>query len=129
MASFKNIFHREAPDGLVQTVLMHIEQERIREAKVRVGVLIVALAASLGGCIVALEHAIMEFGASAFPSYVSLLISDRWEVLAYWKQFLAAVSESIPLVGVSLFIIAVIAALFFLKNLIQNMYQLRTYTL
>jgi hypothetical protein len=121
MTPLKNTFAIETPKDLVKAVLLHIESERITQAKYRVAVLIGAEAAALGGCILALQHAVQEFSVSAFPNYLSLIISDRWEVLAYWKQFLAALSESIPLVGVGLVILAFIALLFIFKNLLQNM--------
>jgi hypothetical protein len=120
MTTLKNIFSIQAPDGLVQAVLLRIQAARTRETRQKIAMWVSAEVAALAACILAVKYAVQAFAASAFPHYLSLIFSDRLSILGYWQQFLAALSESVPLVGVALVGVAVITVLFILKNILST---------
>jgi hypothetical protein len=81
------------------------------------------LASSLfGGCasavtlVEALKYSAGAIAGSGFSEYLSLIFSDGGSLVAYWKEFLISLVESLPLLGITLVVASVLALLVSLRG-------------
>jgi ABC-type phosphate/phosphonate transport system permease subunit len=110
----------ELPKNMRSNILLNIQSEEKRIAKQQLlGSLIVAVL-SIGAIVASVNHALVAFYQSSFYSYMSLLLSDPDIVTQYWREFVLALLESIPVIGMILCLGALAAFLFSLKLFAQS---------
>lgn len=111
----------ELPKNLRNNVLLSIRSEEKRIAKRELAVSAFAAVASIGAIVASVEYAVTAFYQSSFYSYASLLLSDPDMVLRYWREFSLTLLESLPVIGIVCFLIAMFALLVSLRFLARNM--------
>jgi hypothetical protein len=107
------------PEGLSASILLRIEMERHRIARVR----FIGMGAVAGLSAVAMiptaQYTMAEFYQSGFYQYSSLLLSDGGSLLLYWKEFTLTLAESAPLLGITLSL----ALIFVLFGSLQSVFK------
>lgn len=112
---FANLGQIEPPVNLGGAIMARIAQRKIRAARIRLAFLCFAALASFVSIIPAFQYAFREFYGTGFGHYLSLMFSDGAILLAYRKEFVLLLAESLPALGITLFLAAVLASLSFLK--------------
>lgn len=103
--------HLKAPEpreGLLDVVIERIEKEKAAAAlRRRLWFSISAAAASLA-VFIPVSKAFDEWAQnSGFSEFASLPFSDSEIIMAYWKDFVFAVLESMPAASIALFVASV----------------------
>lgn len=111
----------ELPESLRSNIFLGIRTEEKKRAKRLLAVSVVVAIGSLVGIITSLKYALMAFYESSFYTYVSILFSDPDVVFKYWQEFGLALLGSLPVISMSLCLIAVFALLMSLRLFAQNM--------
>ena len=119
--TLKELFLVDIPATLGMAILARINAEKLLSARRKALAWASAVTGSFAICMTAMWVAYNNFAASASPKYLSLLLSDRTEVFLLWKQFLAVIAESLPLVSVTIALCALTATLYFFKKLLVSM--------
>lgn len=109
----------EPPAGLLDKIMARIRQEQSRIIARRLILASVALFASLGAFIPAINFLQKEFAQSGFWEFLSLIFSDLRTVIANWQDFGFALLESLPAMGLVAFLAALLVALWSLKRFAQ----------
>lgn len=86
----------EPPAGLVEKVLGKIHAAQLRQLRVRLGLALAGVCASLFYIVANWSAIWFEFRHSSFVEYLRLLISDSDIALANAKEFALGLLESIP---------------------------------
>lgn len=110
----------DLPKGLRSNILLSIRKEERRRARLYLFVATIVVPSSVFGAWLSASLMVQEFLSSSFYTYLSLLFSDTDIVLAYWQQFALSLAESIPLIGVTVFLIALAALLVSLRTFLGN---------
>jgi len=110
----------EPSQGLRGKIFVSIRQEEIRRARIYVAVSLAVLAASLCSVISAGIYMVRGFYRSSFYSYFSLLFSDPDITFSYWRELSFSLIETVPLVEITLSLIAVAALLISIRVLVNN---------
>ncbi len=92
----------EPSERLYGNILMRIEREKIRAARIRFALLGTTALASVIALIPAYQYAASEFAQSGFSQYLSIVFSDSGVALVYWKEFMLALAESAPVFGATI---------------------------
>jgi len=104
--------------GLYAAVMEHIARAERRAARIRTG-LFGALALASGAALVpAFQYAAQQFYTSGFYDYLTLIISDRGSVLAYWQQFGLSLIEALPSLALLLLLPIVFALVYSLRRVV-----------
>ncbi len=110
----------ELPKDLRNSILLSIRSEEKKIVKQQLVVSALVAIASIGAIIASVKYALIAFYQSSFYFYASLLLSDPDMVLRYWREFGLALLESLPVIGIVCFLVAVFALLmsfrFFARN-------------
>lgn len=93
-------------DKLRQAILIGITKEEGRLAKIYLFVSSFVLLVSFSGVVMSVRYLIQGFYRSGFYQYLSLLFSGDSSVLIYWKELSYSLLETIPIVGMTLFLMA-----------------------
>jgi hypothetical protein len=101
--------------------LLNIRSEEKKIAKQQLVVSALLAVASIGAIVASVKYALTAFYQSGFYSYASLLLSDPDMVLRYWREFGLALLESLPVIGIVCFLIAVFALLMSFRSFARNM--------
>ena len=109
--SMRDIDKVEPPKRLYENILMRIGQEECRRAKVFLFASAPIVLLSTVGIIFSVQYMMQGFYQSSFYSYFSLLLSDPDIVLTYWREFALSLTETIPFMGITLSLIAIVALL------------------
>jgi len=104
---FKSVESQELPKNLKSTVFLAIKQERRKQAIKHLIVSSVALVLSLGATIWAFIYTVSAFAQTGFSEYFSLLLSERFSVLAYWKEIGLTLAESLPVFSLAILLLMV----------------------
>ena len=105
---------------LRQKILFSINKEEVRRAKVYFFVSITTASASVFGLIFSVRFMIQEFYQSSFGSFLSLIFSDPNTLASYWKELSMSLLETLPILGITISLIAVCAFLVSLRTLVKN---------
>ncbi|HMP67596.1 MAG TPA: hypothetical protein PKA60_02510 [Candidatus Paceibacterota bacterium] len=110
----------ELPNGLRGKILASIKHEEIRRARIYVlGALSTVVASSLGA-VFAFKYMLQGFYQTSFYSYFSLLFSDPDIALSYWKELSLSLVEALPLLGITLSLVAIAVLLTSLRVFVRN---------
>lgn len=110
----------EPRSGLYGAVMQRIALARQRSARVRTALFSVLALASATLLVPAAQYAAEQFYASGFYDYLTLIISDRGFVLAYWQQFSLSLVESLPSLALLLLVPIVVALIYSLRRIVQT---------
>ena len=105
---------------LRQKILFSINKEEIRHAKVYFFVSITTASASVFGLIFSVRFMVQEFYQSSFGSFLSLIFSDPSTLISYWKELSMSLLETLPILGITISLIAVYSFLFSIRTLVKN---------
>jgi hypothetical protein len=109
------------PNGeLRQKILFSINKEEIRHAKVYFFVSITTALASVFGLIFSIRFMVQGFYQSSFYSYLSLIFSDPNMVASYWKELSMSILETLPILWITVSLIAVYIFLVSIRTLVKN---------
>jgi len=101
-------------------IMVKIVRERIKIAKRKLIIFISITIASVGVFVLALQYTINQFAQSNFPHYLSLIYSDTSLLSIYWKDLTYSFVESVPLVSITLLLLATFALLAVFHQTLQN---------
>jgi hypothetical protein len=102
----------EPPAGLLEKILGKIHAAQLRQLRVRLGLALTGVCASLFYIVANWSAIWFEFRQSSFVEYLRLLISDSDIALANAKEFVLGLLESIPaasIVSGSIFIFCAVS--------------------
>ena len=108
------------PKELREKILFSINKEEIRRAKTYFLVSVTTGLVSIFGLIFSVRYMIQEFYQSSFYSYLSLIFSDPSVVLSYWKELSMSLLETLPILGITISLIAVYVLLVSIRTLVKN---------
>lgn len=124
---YKGLMYITPPEGLLERIMARIKkEERVLLIK-KVALFSAAALGSLFALIPAFQYALQEFHQSGFYQYLSLLFSDSGVVLVYWKEFAMSLAESLPVLGILVFLSAVFVFLGSVKLAINNIKNIYGY--
>jgi len=106
-----NEYDFEPPERLYGNILIRIEREKIRAARIRFAVLGTTALASTLALIPAYQYAASEFTQSGFLQYLSVVFSDSSIAAVYWKEFALTLAESAPVLGATILLSVIFALL------------------
>ena len=116
---FGKIDRREPPAGLLNSILLKINGESLRMARIRFICFSFLSLAALAAFIPAWHELRSETAQSGFLQFFSLLFSDAGIIAAYWQDFTVTVAESLPVFGISAVLAAFFAFLLSIKFMIR----------
>lgn len=112
---YEELFRRlptvKAPSGLHQSIIARVGEARLRVMRIKFAVfslLGIASGAALFPLISSTSSKMLESG---FADYASLLLTDSGAVLSYWQEFSITLLESLPILGLTLILCAVLSML------------------
>lgn len=108
------------PKELREKILFSINKEEIRRAKTYFLVSVTTAMASIFGLIFSIRYMIQEFYQSSFYSYLSLIFSDPSIVVSYWEELSISLLETLPILGITISLIAVYTLLVSIRTLVKN---------
>ena len=108
---FKSVESQDLPKNLKSAVFSAIKHERRKQAIRHLIVSSVALVLSLGATIWAFIYTVSAFAQTGFSEYFSLLPSERFSVLAYWKEIGLTLVESLPVFSLAILLLMVLSLL------------------
>lgn len=94
------------PQELKRNILLGIAKEEVRRAKVYFSIALTALPISLAGVFLSGKYLVNSFYESGFYNYFSLLFSKDSSLLLYWKELAYSLVETIPVFGMTIFLVA-----------------------
>src|SRR3989344_2995718 len=106
-----NEYDFEPPERLYGNILIRIEREKNRAARIRFAVLGTTALASTLALIPAYQYAASEFTQSGFLQYLSVVFSDSSIAAVYWKEFALTLAESAPVLGATILLSVIFALL------------------
>jgi len=108
------------PQGLYEAVLAKVAAARIRAARIRAGAFGLIATISAIALVPVIEYTADQLYKSGFYDYVSLVLSDRADVVLYWREFGLSLLESLPSVALLTLLPIAVAFLWSLSRLIKN---------
>jgi hypothetical protein len=110
----------ELPKELRGKILDSIMHEEIRRARIYVLAAFSTAVVSLFGVVFAFKYMIQGFYQTSFHNYFSLLFSDPDIALSYWKDLSLSLIEALPLLEITLSLVAVAILLTSLRVFVRN---------
>lgn len=101
----------EPPEQLRRNILARIELKQRQVARTKLALWGGLSLASFILIIPASLYVISEFSRSGFYQYFSLLFSDGGLALIYWKEFSLSLAESVPVLAVTVILLALLVFL------------------
>jgi len=110
----------ELPESLKKNILTSIKKEELHRAQIYLAGSFVTAAASLVAVIFSVTYMIQGFYQSSFYSYFSLFFSDSDVAVAYWRELALSLVESVPVLELTLSLVAMTALLWSIRVFAQN---------
>ena len=117
---FTNIEKLEPPIGLLNRIMLRIDEECRGLARARVFCFGSLSLIALLALIPASKELYSEISESGFLQFTSLLFSDAGALSAYSKDFIFSLVESFPAFGASAVLLSVFAFLFSLRFILRD---------
>lgn len=76
--------------------------------------------ASLAGLIPAVKELLSDFAQSGFNEYFSLIFSSSGSILAFWREWIFSLAESLPTMSIILTFSLLFICFFSLRHLIRQ---------
>jgi len=111
----------QPPKNLRKNILLGIVKTEVRRAKIYLAITLTVLPISLVGAFWTGQYLVRSFYESGFYEYLSLLSSGDGIVLAYWKELLYSLAETVPIVNMIAFLITIAFLIWSGANAITNM--------
>jgi hypothetical protein len=108
------------PDHLRGRVLAALESHRRRTARIHSGIWTLLGLTSLAVAGLSLQSAWGQMIQSGFGYYFALMFSDVGALAASWKELLLTLAESMPLLGLTIFLAALWTLLESVKGILSN---------
>ncbi|KKU78576.1 MAG: hypothetical protein UY04_C0033G0012 [Parcubacteria group bacterium GW2011_GWA2_47_7] len=123
-STYQELFQRlpraEAPEALYQSVLTSVDKIRIRAMRIKFA-LFSFLGLGAGISLVPLtSSAVTQAIESGFVDYASLALSDSAVILSYWKEFSITLIESLPILGITMILLALFTLLESVRHATKN---------
>lgn len=96
--------YEEVPKNVLERSLLNVHKYQKHQARVRFFALGSLSLASLGAMVPAFSYMLQSFTQSGFYEYASLITSDSKLIGTYWHELTFSLIESLPIVGLALFI-------------------------
>lgn len=113
--NYEELFQRlakvRAPSGLHRSVIAQIDEARLRIMRIKFAVFSTLGFASGVALFALVSSTSAKLLESGFINYASLLFSDSGAVLSYWREFSITLIESLPLLGLTLILLALLTLL------------------
>lgn len=116
----------EPPTGLFEKIMARIHREERFILIRRLFVFSGLLAGSLIGIIPSFKLILSEASSSGFFNFSSLIFSDFSLVVKYWQSFGMAILQTLPAVGLAIFLAVILVMLQSIKSLVKNVKTLAT---
>ncbi|MDP2705529.1 MAG: hypothetical protein U1D31_03550 [Patescibacteria group bacterium] len=110
----------DVPQRLKANILLDIRKEERRVAQRYLLWSLVVTPVSAVGIIFSIQSLIAQLHQSSFYSYFSLLFSDTDIVLAHSQEFALSLLESLPFMGITVSLVAIVALLVSIKVFARN---------
>jgi hypothetical protein len=117
---FIHINRIEPRENLRDVVLLRINLEKRREAKIRLALTSATSLLSLIALVPVIQYFITEFSQSGFYQYLSILFSDGSSILLYWKELGLSLLESLPTLSITAVLVLVFILFATSKFIIQD---------
>ncbi|HET8575216.1 MAG TPA: hypothetical protein VFM02_03555 [Candidatus Paceibacterota bacterium] len=111
---------RSIPDGLTLRVVARIRREEHRRFRRKMLAFGIGSAAALGGTVFFGMRVFTLLSQSGFSQYFSLIFSDGPEMAMYWKELVLSLVESLPMLGIIVFLALLLASVWMAAGLIVN---------
>ncbi len=95
------------PKSLRSNIIFGIIREEHRKAKMYLLFFTTTLGLSLVAVILSLKYLAESFYQSGFYEYLSLLLSGDGAIYSYWKELSLSLVDSMPIIGIIAFLVAV----------------------
>ena len=105
---------------LRQNILLGIKQEERRRAKVYLFAYASIIPLSVLGIVLSFRYMSEGFYQSGFYEYLSLLFSGDSAIYVYWKELLLSLIDSMPIIGMIAFLVALGALVWSGANTFTN---------
>lgn len=117
---FSHLKREDPPEGLLERVIFAVEKEKQkRQFKAKIA-LISAFAVSIIAVPFSFSLLIRQISSSGFFYFIFSAAGNLSVFSAYWKDFLFAIAESIPVAAAVVFGINIVAILFVIKIFINK---------
>ena len=100
---------------LREKILFSINKEEIRRAKTYFLISVTTTLVSIFGLIFSVRYMIQGFYQSSFGSF-----SDPSIVVSYWKELSISLLETLPILGITISLVAVYTLLASIRTLVKN---------
>jgi len=117
---FGKMDRREPPAGLLDAIILKINEKSLRMARIRFVFFTLLSLAALSAFIPAWQELRLEISQSGFLQFASLLFSDLGIVANYWQDFTMTMAESLPILGISAVLAAIFAFLISIKYMVRD---------
>jgi hypothetical protein len=117
---FNSLRPMEPAKGLSLAILLRIRRHEERIARFKFFFLSLLSVISGTSLFHAVSYALRGFAETGFYEYLSLLSSDGFMILPYWKEFTFTMIETVPVFEISLVLAILYALLESLKSAIRN---------
>lgn len=119
---FTNIQPFEPPVGLFERIMRRIDEERrLITVKRRVFLFSAGLFVTIVALVPAARMAWNGLTESGFLKFLSLIFSDAEIIAGYWQNFVMSLLETLPVMGLVLFLAVTLAFLEMLKLWTKNL--------
>ncbi len=108
---FRKLPRVVAPQGLHRSVIMGVNEARVRVMRIKFAVFSVLGLASGATLFPLVSLTGTKMLESGFLDYASLAVSDSGAVLSYWREFSITLIESLPILGLTLILCALLTSL------------------
>ena len=125
---FQNLEQLDPPPQLLGAIILRAKSEQIRAARVWLTLWVVVALSAFTALIPAFQYTAKEFYQSGFYQYLLLIFSDSGLVMTYWKEFVMTLAESLPLLGVAIFLFFMLILLGSFRLAIKNLKTLSLFT-
>lgn len=96
----------DSPKRLKQSIIFGIAHEEHRRARIYLAISSSVFVFSLVGLILSIKYITSSFYESGFYQYLLIVFSGGGAALEYWKELLYSLIETMPIIGIIGFLIA-----------------------
>ncbi|MFA5889038.1 MAG: hypothetical protein WCW47_02010 [Candidatus Paceibacterota bacterium] len=105
---------------LREKILFSIKKEEVYRAKMYFFMSITIGLASIFGLFFSVRYMVQEFYQSSFGSFISIIFSDPNMAIYYWKELSLSLLETLPILGITVSLIAMYTLLVSVRTLVKN---------
>jgi len=122
--NLKRLFNQldtiEAPPGLEASILLKIQAESRKRARINLFVFGLLDLVSFTGLIAAAVFLANLLVRSGFTQYLSLIISEDGAIINYWQELILSLAESLPVLSLAVLLTVAIVLIWSTAKTIIN---------